>query len=95
MSKIAVIQMRASTDKNKNLKKILDYITKAAKRGAVLCPFPEFMMFYTKTSQTPEQLANMAENIDGNFVTKIADAAKKNSIMVIGCLLYTSPSPRD
>jgi len=90
MSKIAVIQMRASTDKNKNLKKILDYITKAAKRGAVLCTFPEFMMFYTKTSQTPEQLANMAENIHGNFVTKIANAAKKNSIMVIGTLYEKS-----
>lgn len=90
MSKIAVIQMRASTDKNKNLKKILDYIGKAAKQGASLCTFPEFMMFYTKTSQTPEQLANMAENIHGNFVTKIADAAKKNSIMVIGTLYEKS-----
>jgi len=48
MSKIAIIQMRASTDKSKNLKKILDYIGKAAKQGAALCTFPEFMMLYTK-----------------------------------------------
>ena len=78
--------MRASTDKSKNLKKILDYIGKAAKQGAALCAFPEFMMLYTKASQTSEQLANMAESIHGNFVTKIAAAAKQNSIMVIGTL---------
>jgi predicted amidohydrolase len=62
MPKIAIIQMRASTDKSKNLKKILDYIGKAAKQGAALCTFPEFMMFYTKASQPPEQLANIIKN---------------------------------
>ena len=72
------------------LKKILDYVGKAAKQGASLCTFPEFMMFYTKASQTPEQLANMAESIHGNFVTKIADAAKQNSIMDIGTLYEKS-----
>jgi len=80
MPKIAIIQMRASTDKSKNLKKILDYIGKAAKQGASLCTFPEFMMFYTKASQTPEQLANMAESIHGNFVTKIAEQLNKTQL---------------
>ena len=90
MTKIAVVQLKASTDKNRNLKKILHYISKAAKHGADICAFPEFMMFYTKSSQTPRQLANAAENINGNFVTEIANAAKQNSIMVVGTLYEKS-----
>ncbi|MBT4176075.1 MAG: amidohydrolase, partial [Thaumarchaeota archaeon] len=34
MSKIALVQFKASTEKEKNLPKILDYIKKAAKNGA-------------------------------------------------------------
>jgi len=90
MAKIAIVQLKASTDKNKNLEKILHYISKAAKHGADICAFPEFMMFYTKSSQTPRQLANAAENINGNFVTEIANAAKQNSIMIVGTLYEKS-----
>jgi len=42
------------------------------------------MMFYTRSSQTPKQLANLAETINGNFVTTIVKAAKENQIQVIG-----------
>ncbi len=84
MSKIAIIQFKASTDKNQNLKQILNYIHKASKRGAQLCAFPEFMMFYTNSSQTPAKLASLAETIDGPFVKSIAKAAKSNSIQVVG-----------
>jgi predicted amidohydrolase len=84
MPKIAVVQFKASTNKNQNLKKILNYIEKASKKGAELCAFPEFMMFYTASSQSPSKLANLAETIDGNFVQTIANVAKKNSIQVVG-----------
>ena len=60
MTKIAIVQLKASSDKNKNLKKILDYISRATKQKADICAFPEFMMFYTKSSQNPKQLADMA-----------------------------------
>ncbi len=84
MSKVAIVQFKASTNKNHNLKKILNYIDKAAKKGAKLCAFPEFMMFYTSSSQSPSQLASLAETINGDFVKTIANAAKKNSISVVG-----------
>ena len=84
MSKVAIVQFKASTTKEQNLKKILDYIKKASKRGAQLCAFPEFMMFYTKPSQTPKELASLSETINGNFVKTISKAAKKHSIQVIG-----------
>jgi len=82
--KAAVVQFKASTNKENNLKKIISYISKAASKNATLCAFPEFMMFYTSSSQTPKQLANLAEMINGKFVTTIAKAAKENGIQVIG-----------
>ncbi len=82
--KVAVVQFKASTDKEANLKKILSYISKAASKNATVCAFPEFMMFYTNSSQTPRQLSDLSEMIKGNFVTTIAKAAKENKIQVIG-----------
>ncbi len=82
--KAGVVQFKASTKKEDNLKKIISYISKAASKNATLCAFPEFMMFYTNSSQTPKQLASLAETISGNFVTTIANTAKENHIQVIG-----------
>jgi len=82
--KAAIVQFKASTDKQTNLKKIISYIQKAASKNAKLCAFPEFMMFYTNSKQTSKQLASLAETINGNFVTTIAQAAKENRIQIIG-----------
>ncbi len=82
--KVAVVQFKASTDKETNLKKIINYILKAAQNKAVLVAFPEFMMFYTSSSQTPKQLASLAEKKDGNFVKEIKKVAKEKHIEVIG-----------
>ena len=82
--RIAVVQFKASTDKQINLKKILAFISKASLKNAKLCAFPEFMMFFTNQSQTPKQLTGLAETIDGNFVSAIAKSAKENKIQVIG-----------
>jgi deaminated glutathione amidase len=84
MTKIAIIQFKASIDKNQNLKQILNYIQKASKLGAELCAFPEFMMFYTTSSQSPAKLASLAETIHGSFVKTIAKSAKENSIQIVG-----------
>jgi len=84
MTKIAVVQFKASTDKNQNLTKILNYIKTATKKGADLCAFPEFMMFYTSSSQSAAELSKLAETISGEFVTSIVKAAKANSIFVVG-----------
>jgi predicted amidohydrolase len=91
MTKVALVQLKASVDKKKNLKKILDYINKAAKRGAKLCAFPEFMMFYTTSSQSPKELASLAETINGEFINSISKSAKQNSIQVVGTFYEKSP----
>lgn len=82
--KAAVIQFKSSVDKDTNLKKITQYIASAAKNKAALAAFPEFMMFYTASSQTPKQLSSLSETINGNFVSAIARAAKENHIQVVG-----------
>jgi len=90
MTKIAVIQFKASTDKSQNLRRIVGFISKSARSGAVLCAFPEFMMFYTTLKQSPRELASQAETTDGNFVRTIASAARKNAIEVIGTIYEKS-----
>ena len=82
--KIALVQFKASTNKETNLNKIIDYIETAANNKATLVAFPEFMMFYTNSSQTPKQLSNMSEDLNGNFVHMIAKTAKENHIQVVG-----------
>ena len=82
--KVAIVQFTASTNKETNLKKITSFVSKAASKNATLCAFPEFMMFYTNSSQTSIQLADLSETIRGNFVTTIARAAKENKIQVVG-----------
>jgi len=92
--KVAIVQFKASTNKEANLKKITDFISKAAKNKAKLVAFPEFMMFYTSSSQSPKQLASLAETIKGNFVNTVAKAAKENHIQVVGSF-YEKSSKRD
>jgi len=82
--KVAVVQFKASTNKEENLKKIISYVRKAASKNATLCAFPEFMMLYTKSSQTSKQLANLSETINGNFISSISKTAKENHIQVVG-----------
>src|SRR5690349_10948062 len=83
--------MKADVDKEKNLKKILSYISQAANRNNALCAFPEFMMCYTSSSQSAAELADTAEKITGEFVSSIAETAKKNSIQVVGTFYEKSP----
>lgn len=94
MNKVAVVQFKASTNKETNLKKIIQFIKKAASKDAKLCAFPEFMMFYTSSSQTPRQLSQASEKINGNFVSEICKAAKENKIQVVGTF-YEKSSKKD
>lgn len=91
MVRVAVAQFKASTEKNENLKKITRYICRASARGASLIAFPEFMMFYTPSSQTPAELAALAEPMTGEFVGSVADCARANSIEVVGTFYEKSP----
>ena len=91
--KAAVVQFKASVSKSENLERIISYIRRASAKGALICAFPEFMMFYTRSSQTPRQLAKLAEPITGDFVSAICKAAKEHHIEVVGSTYESSPRP--
>ena len=95
MSKVAVVQFKASIDKDENLKRIVRYVKQASRRGADLVAFPEFMMFYTQSSQTAAMLASKAETTRGNFLSTIAKAARDNCIEVAGSLYEKVPGRKN
>ena len=59
MSKIALVQFKASIEKEKNLPKILGYIKQAAKNNADMVTFPEYMMFYTPPTRERKDTSNI------------------------------------
>ena len=94
MKRIALVQMRSSEDKQDNLKKSIEFIAEAASKGADLVCFPEFQMAFSPGSQSAAQLAGIAETVrGGNFVSKLAAAAKKNRIGVIAAIYERSSKP--
>lgn len=86
--------MRASTKKDVNLRHILECIDEAAKNGAQICAFPEYMMFYTTSDQTPADVNKEAETVDGNFVSNIVRKAKETGIEVVGTIYESSPTDK-
>ncbi|MED4203311.1 carbon-nitrogen hydrolase family protein [Neobacillus mesonae] len=86
--KVAIAQLSTSVDKKENLEKALEYIVKAKSSGADFVIVPEFYMALAtpKTGVTPAQVA---EPLDGPFVSALKDAARKNEIYVV-CGTYES-----
>jgi predicted amidohydrolase len=86
--------MRSSEDKQENLIRSIDFIGEAASSRADLVCFPEFQMAYSPPTQTARELAALAETVDGEFVTALSKAAKKNRIGVIGTIYEKSNTRR-
>jgi len=82
----ALVQMKSSLHKEKNLAHSLRLIKQAADNNAQLVCFPEFQMAYSPPEQKREQLYQVAEKINGNFISKLLNSAKKNKINVIATI---------
>jgi predicted amidohydrolase len=82
--------MRASTQKDTNLKSAIEYIRKAKAKKAGLITFPEFLMAYSPLSQTPNELAKIAESVDGEFTSALKKAAKNNAVSVVATIYEKS-----
>ncbi|MEM3124385.1 MAG: carbon-nitrogen hydrolase family protein [Candidatus Nitrosocaldus sp.] len=81
--RVAVIQFRSSVSKEENLEKVLHYIDEARREGASLVAFPEFTMAYSPEEQSADTLYNIAEGIDGNFVSSIRERARIGRVDVV------------
>ena len=90
MSRVAVVQLKASVHKDENLKVVTGYIKEAKSKGADLVAFPEFLMAYSPTSQSPEELSKIAETVDGEFASALRHAAKTNNVSVVATIYEKS-----
>ena len=90
MSKIALVQLRASVHKEENLKVATGYIKEAKSKSADLVAFPEFLMAYSPAGQSAEELSRIAESIDGDFTSALRHAAKANNLSVVATIYEKS-----
>ncbi|QRG68333.1 carbon-nitrogen hydrolase family protein [Brevibacillus choshinensis] len=84
--KVAIAQLTSTMDKAENLQKALTYIAKAKASGADFVILPEMYLAPAtpKTNVTPAQVA---EPLDGPFVTGLAEAAREHGVYVV-CGMY-------
>lgn len=83
--KAAVAQLISGPDKRANLEKAERFIEKARKMDSDLILLPETFMCIPAKADVP--FAEIAESLEGPFVTGLKEAARKNGIYVI-CGMY-------
>jgi deaminated glutathione amidase len=86
--RIAIAQLSTSVNKTSNLEKAIKYIVKAKAGGADFIVIPEFYMALA-TPKSGLQPAEVAEPLDGPFVSALKEAALENEIYVV-CGMYES-----
>ncbi|MPZ06670.1 MAG: amidohydrolase [Nitrososphaeraceae archaeon] len=87
LCRIAVVQMKSDTDKNKNLAQSRDYIKEAHYKKAQIVCFPEFQMGFSPSDQKPIELSGISETVvTGNFVKSLGQCAKENGIEIISTI---------
>lgn len=86
--KVAIAQLTSTMDKADNLQKAVAYIAKAKAGGADFVILPE-MYLAPATPTTEVKPAQVAEPLDGPFVSGLADAAREHGIYVV-CGVYES-----
>ncbi|HYA82284.1 MAG TPA: carbon-nitrogen hydrolase family protein [Candidatus Bathyarchaeia archaeon] len=89
--RVAIVQMKSSTDKEENLRISLDFVKEGARRKARLICFPEFQMAFSSAKQSSKQLTNVAESAkNGNFIVKLCSAARSYKIDVVATIYEKS-----
>jgi len=77
---VAVCQFSAGTDIDANTRTSIDLIASAAAAGADLAVLPEAAMYYDPTHSSKQAVG---QDVDGPFVTAIADAAKAHGVTTV------------
>lgn len=86
--KVAIAQLSTSLDKISNLEKAIKYITQAKGLGADFVILPELYMALAIPGSGILPV-DVAEPLDGPFVTGLAEAARENEIYVV-CGIFES-----
>ena len=93
MSRIAIAQIKSSTDKRQNLDMARALIDEAKNKSAQLIAFPEFLMAFSPGEQSAAELAALAESIDGPFVNALRTAAGASQTAVLATIYETCAIP--
>ncbi|MFZ0514610.1 MAG: carbon-nitrogen hydrolase family protein [Candidatus Nitrosopolaris sp.] len=89
--RVAIVQMKSSTNKEENLRISLDFIKEAARRKARLICFPEFQMAFSSAKQSSKQLSDIAESAkNGKFILKLCSTARSCNIDVVATIYEKS-----
>ncbi|HEY2911223.1 MAG TPA: carbon-nitrogen hydrolase [Gemmataceae bacterium] len=83
---IALIQMRCTADKAANMARAVAAIGDAAQRGAQIVCLPELFLGPYFCQKEDAALFDMAEPIPGPSCDRLAAAARKHGVVVIGSL---------
>ncbi len=93
--RIALAQVSASDEKAENLKRGVELIRTASKRGADLLILPELFMAYAPLDKPPAEMVVVAERVNGEFVSALAAEARRHRIHVaVGLLEKSRKNPR-
>ncbi len=95
MVKVAIVQMKSSVNKDKNLTFSLEMIKEAQRKKAQIICFPEFQMAFSPNSQTSRELFSISESVNGNFTKELCNSAKANDISIIGTIYERSATDSD
>ena len=95
MVKVAIVQMKSSVNKDKNLTFSLEMIKEAQRKKAQIICFPEFQMAFSPNSQTSRELFSISESVNGNFTKELCNSAKANDISIIGTIYEQSATDSD
>jgi N-carbamoylputrescine amidase len=83
---IGIVQMKMAAEREPNLAKAEAAIAEAAKLGAQVVCLPELFTGYYFCQKEDAALFDLAEPIPGPSTERLAAAAKKNGVVVIGSL---------
>jgi predicted amidohydrolase len=93
MSRVAIAQIKSSTEKKENLAIARALIAEAKNKSAQLIAFPEFLMAFSAGEQSAAGLAALAESIDGPFVSALRTAAGASRTAVLATIYETCAIP--
>lgn len=81
--RVGVLQLAFSSDVNKNLKKAVEWVKKAAKRGAEIICLPELYRSQYFCQKEDTSLFDLAETIPGPSSIAFQKVAKENKVSII------------
>jgi deaminated glutathione amidase len=93
MTRIALAQITSSTEKTTNLELAKQLISEAKNKGARMIVFPEFLMAFSPSTQSAEELAEISETLDGPFTQSLQEAAKAANIETLATIYEKSDVP--